>query len=351
MQHGKDETVVESEGAIRITRFAPALSVKKLELSWALVRALRHVQADILHLQVPNPTMILALLGARPDIPLVVTYNSDVVKQKVLNVLFGPLESLLYRRVRRIMPTSAPYVEGSAFLKRYPERVAVVPMGLELEAFMQPSEAERRQAQELQKKYGVPLWVACGRLIYYKGLHTALEALRDVPGTLLIIGDGPERTSLEKMAANLGVADRVVFVGELPYHMDSRGNAALVPYYWAATALWFPSNARSEAYGLVQVEAMASGCPIINTQIPGSGVPWVSKDGETGLTVPVNDAVAFAAAANKLWNDKALRDRFAQEGPERARREFESMVMARRWIAHYHEVLDGKQINNQVGGG
>ena len=230
-------------------------------------------------------------------------------------------------------------------MKGFPERIAVVPMGLELEPFIHPTEEDRRKAEELRKAYGEPLWFACGRLIYYKGMHTALAALRESPGTLVIVGDGPERASLGKAAADLGVTNRTVFAGELPYRMDVRGNAALVPYYLAATALWFPSNARSEAYGLVQVEAMASGCPIINTQIPGSGVAWVSKDDETGLTVPVNDASAFAGAAKRIWNDKTLRLRLSQAGPERACRDFDSMVMARRWIANYREVLDGKRIS------
>ena len=104
MQHGSEKTIVEADEAIRVTRFAPSASIKKLELSWALVKALRHVQADILHLQVPNPTMILALLAARPDIPLVVTYQSDVVRQRVLGACFFNRSSrLLYRRVRRIV--------------------------------------------------------------------------------------------------------------------------------------------------------------------------------------------------------------------------------------------------------
>ena len=99
----------------------------------------------------------------------------------------------------------------------------------------------------------------------------------------VLIGDGPDEPLLRAEADRLGVADRVDFLGNLPHYLD------IVPYYLAADAFWFPSNARSEAFGLVQVEAMASGCPVINTAIPHSGVPWVSPHEETGLTVPVND--------------------------------------------------------------
>ena len=110
------------------------------------------------------------------------------------------------------------------------------------------------------------------------------------------------------------MADRVVFLGTLPHYLD------VVPYYLAADAFWFPSNARSEAFGLVQVEAMASGCPVINTRIPHSGVPWVSLHEETGLTVPVDDPAALAAAANRLLTEPGLRDRLAAAAPAAGRR-------------------------------
>src|SRR5205814_697475 len=106
-------------------------------------------------------------------------------------------------------------------------------------------------------------------------------------------------------------AHRVVFLGDLPCRQ-------IVPYYLAATAFWFPSNARSEAFGLVQVEAMASGCPVINTAIPGSGVAWVSRHDESGLTVPMNDPLALARAARRLLDEPGLRERLASGGRERA---------------------------------
>src|SRR5439155_27360750 len=115
------------------------------------------------------------------------------------------------------------------------------------------------------------------------------RALARVPGRLLVIGEGPALAGLRRLAAARGVADRVVWRGHV-------GEDELVGAYHAATALWFPSNARSEGFGLVQVEAMASGCPVINTAVPASGVAWVCRHEETGLTVPVGDAAALAAA-------------------------------------------------------
>ena len=142
---------------------------------------------------------------------------------------------------------------------------------------------------------------------------------------MLLVGDGPDQRALQAEARRLGVRDRVVFLGHVP---------RLVPYYLAADAFWFPSNARSEAFGLVQVEAMASGCPVINTAIPHSGVPWVSRHEETGLTVPVDDPVALAAAASRLLTEPGLRDRLAAAARERAIREFDHRVDGRAQPGH-----------------
>jgi rhamnosyl/mannosyltransferase len=131
----------------------------------------------------------------------------------------------------------------------------------------------------------------------------------------------------------LGLTDRVVFLGNLPHYMD------LIPYYLAADAFWFPSNARSEAFGLVQVEAMACGCPVVNAAIPHSGVAWVSPHEETGLTVSVDDPIALADAANRLLTEPGLRDRLSIAARERAINEFDHRVMARRSMAIYEDVL------------
>src|SRR5207302_7080134 len=120
-----------------------------------------------------------------------------------------------------------------------------------------------------------------------------------------------------------GVAERIVWAGVV-------SDDELVGAYHAATALWFPSNARSEGFGLVQVEAMASGCPVINAAIPASGVTWVSRDGETGFTVPLDDPIALARASMRLLTERGLRERLSRGARERAVREFDDRVMARR---------------------
>jgi rhamnosyl/mannosyltransferase len=175
-----------------------------------------------------------------------------------------------------------------------------------------------------------------GRLIYYKGLAIALAALRDVPGRLLIIGTGPMDAELKSQALELGVADRVLFHGRADTDQ-------LVGAYRAATALWFPSTARSEGFGLVQVEAMTSGCPVINTAIAGSGVAWVCRHDREGLTVPVNDPAALAAAAKRLLTEPGLRERLAGAGRIRAADEFDHRIMAARSLEVYRSVVESAQ--------
>jgi rhamnosyl/mannosyltransferase len=339
VNHRPGPTVVEQDGPVEVTRFARRLGraseALKVDLCPELVRGLRRVEADVLHLQVPNPTMIFALLAARPKPPLVVTYQSDVVNQRLRAALFRPLERLAYRRVRVILPSSPTYPGGSSFLRPYAGRLRVLPMGIDLKPYLEPSAGDRAEAEAVRVRHarGGPLWLCAGRFVYYKGLVNAVRALAHVGGRLLLIGEGPDEPQLRAEAARLGVADRVEFLGALPY-------LEIVPYYLAADAFWFPSNARSEAFGLVQVEAMASGCPVINTAIPHSGVPWVSPHDETGLTVPVNDPEALAAAARRLLEEPGLRDRLTAAARRRAADEFDHRVMAGRSLEVYGSVLD-----------
>jgi len=333
VNHAGSATVTEADGPVEVTRFGRAASGAKLDFCPGLAAGIRGVEADILHLHVPGPTMILALLRARPSIPIVVTYHSDVVRQRLRAALFRPVEAIVYRRVRAILPTSPTYAEGSRFLASYRDRLDVLPHGIDLRPYLDPTASHREEADRVRARHPGPIWLGCGRMVYYKGFSNAIRALREVEGTLILIGDGPDLPALRAEAERLGVSGRVAFLGNLPHYTD------LIPYYLAARAFWFPSNARSEAFGLVQVEAMACGVPVINAAIPHSGVAWVSPDGETGLTVPVDDPAALAAAARRLLAEPGLRDRLGRAARERAIREFDHTLMARRSLAIYGRVL------------
>lgn len=326
-------TRVERDGPVEVVRVPRAASFCKIDHCPDLPRVLRDAETDLVHLHTPNPTMIVGLLLSGDRRPLVVSHHSDVVKQRMRRVLFSPIERACYNRARLVLAMSPPYAGGSKVLKRYLDRVDVLPIGLELAPFLDPAPEVRKHGDRLRGMYPGPIWFACGRLVYYKGLKVALLAMGSVPGTLLIAGDGPERGRLERLAARLGLEGRVRFLGRVPRDED------LAAYYLASEAFWFPSNARSEAYGLVQVEAMASGCPVINAAIPHSGVPWVSRHHETGLTVPVNDPAAFAAAARRLLEEPGLRDRLAAGARARAVAEFGCDAMGSRSVDLYARTL------------
>jgi rhamnosyl/mannosyltransferase len=333
-------SVQEFDGPVKVWRVGRWANLAKLDVSLSLPKLLcqlRRDPPDVWHMHAPNVTMMAAMATMKPLAPLVITHHSDIVRQKMLKHLVRPLEKFIYGRSCRIIIDSPLYAAGSTLLKIMNKRVTELPLGIDLKPFQNPSPAALRFASELKAKHGSPLWLCVGRLIYYKALDVALEALVKVPGKLLISGKGPKENEWKAKAVELGVADRVVWLGRT-------NDEELQGAYRAATAFWFPSNARAEAFGLVQVEAMASGCPIINTAIEHSGVRWVSPDGVSVLTVPVIDADAFAAAARRLLDEPGLRDRLSQGAQARAAAEFDRRIMAERCKAIYEEcIAEAKQ--------
>ncbi|MGD0676905.1 MAG: glycosyltransferase [Polyangiaceae bacterium] len=331
---GSTPTIDEWDGNVRVTRVGRRASISRLDLCELLIpilAKLRWADIDVVHVHAPNPTMFCALAALPAFASLVVTHHSDIIKQRVLSQMFAPVEKIVHRRAALVLSDSEAYIAGSPVLRRLGAKVKSLPLGLNLGSFMSPTPAALAWEARLRSQVGSPLWLFVGRLVYYKGLSTAIDALAQVPGRLLVVGTGPLEQTLRARAIDRGVADRITWVG---YADPDR----LVGAYRAATALWFPSNARSEGYGLVQVEAMASGCPVINTAIPHSGVPWVSRNDETGLTVPVNDAEAFAAASRRLINDPGLRDRLGSAARRRAEEHFNHLVMGRRSLDLYAQV-------------
>ena len=332
---GRSDFVEEWDGPVHVIRLRRTGGLARYDhcprirsQPWEIIRT----TADIVHLHTPNPTMLILLARMRLPTPLVVGYHSDVVRQRMFALALRPIESLVLGGASRILAASPNYVAGSSVLQRYRDKVEVLPYGIHLYPFLSPAAHVLETAAAFQKQYGSPLWLCVGRLVYYKGYEIALRALQNTPGTLMIVGVGPLERRLKALAEQLGVADRVVWLG-------AASPSQLVAAYQAATAFWFPSNARSEAFGLVQVEAMASGCPVINTDIGGSGVPWVSQHEESGLTVPVNNAEKLAEAARSLAEDKGLRIRLARGAKRRAQELFDRKRMADDCLSLYERIL------------
>lgn len=326
----------DTDGEIVVHRVGRLANLAKLDVCPSLhelvARLRREFRPDVWHLHAPNVTMMLAILADRRIRPLVVTHHSDIVRQRVLRHAVRPVEHAVYRRAARLLATSPAYIDGSEMLTRFRPKVESLPLGLDLIPFRSPSPVALAHADRFRRDLPGPLWLSVGRLIYYKALDVALRALVHVPGTLLVVGTGPMESAWKGLAAELGVADRVRWLGRV-------SDDELVGAYHAANAYWFPSNARSEGFGLVQVEAMACGCPVINTDIPASGVSWVCRHDEEGLTVPVNDPSAFAAAARRLATDPGLRERLSATARRRAE-EFDWMTMGERSLEVYRSAVD-----------
>lgn len=336
-------TIEAKDNDVKVIRLGRLISLMKLDVCPSFVSRLwqlmqQHEGKIIFHLHTPNPMMLLAsamlsslsFISGKQNIYLVITHHSDVVNQRLRKYALRPLELLVYSKAQAVLTDSEQYLHGSKFLAMFQDAGAL-PLGIELADFINPPPNAIKYAQELKVSYGQPLWLCVGRLVYYKALHIAIAALVKVPGKLIIIGVGVLETELKALAVKLEVSDRIIWLGNATREQ-------LIGAYHAATALWFPSNARSEGFGLVQVEAMACGCPVINANIPGSGVPWVCRDEIEGLTVPINDVDAFVRAALRLLYEPGLRDRLGTAARIRACSEFDHIVMAKRSLEIYAEV-------------
>jgi rhamnosyl/mannosyltransferase len=325
---GGRKTTEETVNGVSVRREGTLLSLGASPVCPGLVRQIRESRADIVHLHFPNPAAILAYLASNHAGRLVVTYHSDIVRQKILGRAFRPVLEHFLRRASAIIATSPDYIESSPVLSRLRERCRVIPLGINAERFERVNEEE---VGRLRARFGPRVVLSVGRLIYYKGFEHLIRAMRDVDARLLIIGEGPMRGALEREREALGeLRKRVVLLGDV-------GDAA--PYFRAADVFALASVARSEAFGIVQLEAMACGVPVVNTRL-ASGVPFVSVDGLTGITVAPEDSNALADALNKLLDDDNLRARYGEAGRRRVADEFNADLMAERTLRLYREVLD-----------
>ncbi len=308
-------TQVEYRDGAKIVRAAAFGSVASMPIVPTLAWQIRQHDSSLIHLNTPNPGAAFALLASGHRGKLIVTHHADTLGRKLLRRISDPFVAKIMERAAAIIVTSKGYLDSSEELAPYREKCRVIPLGIEATPF---EGLDTSASHAIRTRFGNRLILAVGRLVPYKGFEYLIRSMRDVHGVLLLIGTGPLRESLLRTIKECGVEDKVTVLG----HVDE-----ITPYYKAASMLVIPSVTRAEAFGVVQLEAMASGIPVINTNIP-SGVPEVSVHGQTGLTVPPRDAGALADAINTLLDDEGLREKFGQMARERVRNKFsvESMV-------------------------
>jgi len=326
-------TVREICDGIPVARIARLAQINSTSVNPAMVAEIRRSDADLIHLHWPNPMAALAYLMSGHKAKLVVTYHSDVVKQRILRQVFGPALRAVLKRANAIIVSSVDYLETSAVLQAYRDRCHAIPFGISEANFASPDETAVR---EIRARYGEQVILSVGRLVDYKGFDTLIRAMVEARGRLLIAGDGPLRSPLKALVRSLGLQERVVFCGELS---DER----LRELYHAADIFVLASTNRREAFGLVQAEAMAAAKPVINTRLD-SGVPFVSLDRVTGLTVPHSDASALARAINLLLDNSALRAEFGHAARRRAEIMFRSATMSMRTLRTYEIALSDQPL-------
>jgi rhamnosyl/mannosyltransferase len=322
-------TVREHVRGIHVTRVGAMGRLLSTELAPSLVTELnRHY--DILHLHTPHPMAMLAYLAARkPPHALVITHHSDIIRQARLRSVLGPLFRSVLSRADAIIATSNRYLESSEELRPYRSKVKIIPFGIDISKFT-PSLRDTSSAKKIRRKYGDRIVLSTGRLIYYKGFEVLIDAMQGVPGHLLIIGEGPLRSTLERRARLNGLSGRVTFLGAV-------SDEEMGQFYGAADVFALASTARSEAFGIVQIEALASALPVVNTEL-SSGVPEVSIDGVTGITVRPNDRAHLAEALNTLLGDPTRARALGTKGRQRAVERFTADRMVDDTFSLYREV-------------
>lgn len=325
---GVDVTRVGSLGKLSSAPLAPLLPGK-------IARA----DASLVHFHFPAPPAEMAAGMLPKDRPMVVTYHSDIVRQRALGSLYRPVVERYLERADRIIVTSPRLLEYSETLAPHAAKCRVVPLGIDVAPFADGAVSQEKVTTLRNELGGGPIVLFVGRFIYYKGLEFLVrgfaEMIREHQGefepALVLVGAGPLEEEVRRLVRVLDIQDRVFFPGAV-------SNEELPLYFKTCDVFVLPSIERSEAFGIVQLEAMASGRPVISTDLP-SGVPWVNQDLVTGRVVPPRDSHALAAAISRITSDPNLIRRYGDAAHERVVSEFTREKMVEGVVAVYRELL------------
>ncbi|OHC27607.1 MAG: glycosyl transferase family 1 [Pseudomonadales bacterium RIFCSPLOWO2_12_59_9] len=284
-------------------------------------------QADIVNYHFPWPFMDLVHFASAVNKPVVVTYHSDIVRQKNLMRLYSPLMHAFLRRADKIVAASPNYLETSSVLARYRDKTVVIPYGLDRGGYPVPSES---CSAAWEQRFGRRFFLFVGVMRYYKGLHILLEAAQGTNYPIVIVGAGPLEQELREQAASLGLSN-VHFLGRL-------GEEDKVALLQLCSAILFPSHLRSEAFGISLLEGAMYGKPMISSEI-GTGTSYINIHGETGLVVPPSNPAAFREAMRTLWDNPAQAQEMGRKASQRYEQLFTSEQMGRQMAQLYRELL------------
>jgi len=310
----------------------------------ALGSAIDRIKPDVLHLHMPNNSALWALTlpGAR-KVPWVVHWHSDVVVSNIkwsvalAYMLYRPFEQALLERAQQVFVTSPPYLQASNALKRWRDKCDVVPLGINLRGLppAEPLETSLQWRPDTQLRL-----LSIGRLTYYKGFETLVRAVASLPGVeLLVAGDGELRETLQAQI------DSVTPPGSPPASRllgavdDAQKHALLAQ----CDLFCLASRERTEAFGIVLLEAMQHAKPCLVTDLPGSGMPWVVSHAHCGLHVPFEDVDAWRSSIARLQHDPFLRARLGLAGHKALHQHFSIGPCERTTFRHYRGLAPDTQ--------
>ena len=284
-------------------------------------------QVDIVHYHFPWPFMDVAHFLVRHNKPVVVSYHSDIVKQRWTLELYRPLMNKFLSSASAIVASSPNYLRSSPVLQRHKDKVSVIPIGLDKSNF--PIPAPERMTH-WRSCLPTRFFLFVGVLRYYKGLHTLLDAANICGYPIVIAGSGPEEDNLKERVAEFGLTN-VMFVGRI----SDEDKVALLTL---CTATVFPSHLRSEAFGISLVESAMYSKPMICCEI-GTGTTYINVDQLTGLVIPPEDPASLAVAMRKMWDDSDTCDAMGQAAFIRYKELFTSDCMAKCYAELYRNLL------------
>jgi rhamnosyl/mannosyltransferase len=323
LSHDMHETPIEFSGHL-VHQAKLDLRIASTGFSFSALSKFRQLAqtADVIHFHFPWPFMDMIHFLSCHGKPTILTYHSDIIRQKTLLKLYRPLMNRFLSSVDRIVATSPNYLKTSEVLNNYLNKVVDIPYGLDKTTYPSPSTA---LLNAWRMKFGSHFFLFVGMLRYYKGLHILLDAMQGVDFPVVIMGSGPMEAELKAQTIRLGLKN-VHFLGALS---DEDKVALLILSY----AVVFPSHLRSEAFGISLLEGAMYGKPLISSEI-GTGTTFVNIAGETGLVVPPGDPKALREAMEQLWNYPEL----AREMGVRAEKRYRELFTAERMAASYANV-------------
>lgn len=320
-------TRVEKRNGVKIIKASKFVTIASTPLSISLFLNLKKEKPDIAHLHFPYPVGETSYLLSGLKSKTVITYHSDIVKQKYIAMLYRPILKKVLDKADIVIATSGNYIKQSPFLSKVSEKCKVVPLGINVDEF---SGCNTEKSYEIRRKYGVPLLLFVGKLRYYKGLPFLIKAMKKINASLVIAGSGPMENELQDLVSELKLEEKISFTGDIDYR-------DLPDYYKACDLFILPSTEKSEAFGTVLLEAMASSKPMISTEL-NTGTSFVNVDRETGLVVePANDD-AIVNAVETILHDLPLMKKFGENAFKRVCEQFTLDIMTRRILDLYKSI-------------